>query len=491
MKVSVSLLALHLGFLCSTASGQVFKGHKIGETAEQFFSIARMAEHSMLTTQYCKDLTDPKASKSHRRPALDVNECMKVRSALEGNDVEIGARYAIELGPGGSATFDKSRLVVLIVRLEHVSWEDVVTDVGRELGGAEPARSVATEQNAFGGTLQERRANWNVNNLAVQADEVRDFRYGNLGVLVTVADSESLKEREATRQATRPSTIQALGQQKPKISDAFAKASLFALKAISSDATIPENANGELMASRHTTEKIDAADVEAVTPQEKFVVGLLHDFYSDRLINNTRRDTIRVQYEEKAYSSPASGLALQRVPDELAKDPRIVGMTKREAACSDAVDAMLRLRVFDAPEECKSVTLSKEESAPTPTQPSALPEAMKQAIVDNSEAAKTSPAAAASLANVGHTHTPQEMAQLVQTGQASRCGVVTNPAGAEVYVDGNKAGITPLAFVLLRQGDSPRTITIKMPGYKTVEKTFVPDGKTIPIGLTLEKIPSK
>ena len=91
------------------------------------------------------------------------------------------------------------------------------------------------------------------------------------------------------------------------------------------------------------------------------------------------------------------------------------------------------------------------------------------------------------LANTGHDLTPQELAQLVQNGQASRCGVVTNPAGAEVYVDGNKLGITPLAFVLVKQGDRPRTITIKMVGYKTVEKTFVPDGKTIPIGLALEK----
>jgi len=36
-------------------------------------------------------------------------------------------------------------------------------------------------------------------------------------------------------------------------------------------------------------------------------------------------------------------------------------------------------------------------------------------------------------------------------------------------------------------GDAPRTVTIKLDGYKAVEKTFIPDGKTIPIGLTLEK----
>ena len=43
-----------------------------------------------------------------------------------------------------------------------------------------------------------------------------------------------------------------------------------------------------------------------------------------------------------------------------------------------------------------------------------------------------------------------------------------------------------MAFVLLKHGDTPRTITVKMTGYKTVEKQVVPDGTTIPIGLTLE-----
>jgi hypothetical protein len=35
--------------------------------------------------------------------------------------------------------------------------------------------------------------------------------------------------------------------------------------------------------------------------------------------------------------------------------------------------------------------------------------------------------------------------------------------------------------------DSPRLISIKLKGYKTVEKVLVPDGKNIPIGINLEK----
>ncbi len=110
-----------------------------------------------------------------------------------------------------------------------------------------------------------------------------------------------------------------------------------------------------------------------------------------------------------------------------------------------------------------------------------------QAVMANSEAGKASSAAAAALADVGHMLTPQEMADLVSKGEASRCAVVTMPPGAEVEIDGNRAGVSPLAFVLLKHGDTPRVITIKMNGYKTVEKKVIPDGKTIPVGITLDK----
>lgn len=134
--------------------------------------------------------------------------------------------------------------------------------------------------------------------------------------------------------------------------------------------------------------------------------------------------------------------------------------------------------------------LDKENSSgpnPVPGAAPALPETLKQAIVANSAAAKASPAAAASLANVGHVLSPQELEELVQKGQASKCAVVTVPPGADVEVDGNRAGVSPLVFVLLKRGETPRTITLKKDGYKTVEKKVVPDGKTIPIGLTMEK----
>jgi hypothetical protein len=130
---------------------------------------------------------------------------------------------------------------------------------------------------------------------------------------------------------------------------------------------------------------------------------------------------------------------------------------------------------------------SGDFSTHPPTQASVLPEATGQALITNSAAGKSSPAAAAAMAEVGHIQTPEEMAGQVQAGQASKCAVITNPPGAEIDIDGNKAGVSPMVFVLLKKGDTPRVITIRMSGYKTVEKSVVPDGKTIPLGLILEK----
>lgn len=131
-----------------------------------------------------------------------------------------------------------------------------------------------------------------------------------------------------------------------------------------------------------------------------------------------------------------------------------------------------------------------QPSDPVVTQPpkpaSSVP-AVPGQLISNSEAAKSSPAAAAAAATVGHVYTPEELADLVRNGKASRCAVITTPPGAEIFVDGNKAGVSPLVFVLLRNGDAAQTLTIKLNGYRTVEKTMVPDGKIIPLGLTLEK----
>jgi hypothetical protein len=132
----------------------------------------------------------------------------------------------------------------------------------------------------------------------------------------------------------------------------------------------------------------------------------------------------------------------------------------------------------------QGIKTKSEQAASTASSPE-----IQKALVgakENTEAAASSPAAAASLAAEGHVLTKEEVAQAIKDGRASRCAIITNPPAAEVFIDGNKAGITPLVINLMKR-DVPRTVTVKLGGYKTFEKQFEPDGKPIPLGLTLEK----
>ena len=108
-------------------------------------------------------------------------------------------------------------------------------------------------------------------------------------------------------------------------------------------------------------------------------------------------------------------------------------------------------------------------------------------LIENSEASKVSQAAAAQLVRDGQVSTQQEMARLIEAGQASKTAIITRPEGAEVYIDGNKAGVTPLVFVLIKR-DNPRILTIKLAGHKTVELTLKPDGKYIPLAISLKLV---
>jgi hypothetical protein len=141
-------------------------------------------------------------------------------------------------------------------------------------------------------------------------------------------------------------------------------------------------------------------------------------------------------------------------------------------------------RLFDASSCIKfeGSTSCASQPLPSPTTTPKFITPIEQELKANVEASKSSPAAVAA-----HQSTPEELAESLKNGMASRCVIVTEPAGAEVYIDGLKAAVTPLVFVLLKQGDTPRTIEIRLNGYRTIEKYLVPDGRLITIQSTLEK----
>jgi len=79
-------------------------------------------------------------------------------------------------------------------------------------------------------------------------------------------------------------------------------------------------------------------------------------------------------------------------------------------------------------------------------------------LIENSEASKTSPAAAAQLAQDGHIDTPQKMARLIETGQASKTEIkLPAPKARKSILTGIRGGVTPLEFVLIKR-DNPRVL---------------------------------
>jgi hypothetical protein len=104
---------------------------------------------------------------------------------------------------------------------------------------------------------------------------------------------------------------------------------------------------------------------------------------------------------------------------------------------------------------------------------------LEKQLIENTKSGNQSEAGLAAQIALGHAPTDAEKAH------ASRCILLTKPSGAAVYIDGNLAGSSPLAFALLPHGNAYRVITVRMKGYKTVESKFIPDGRDIPLNLTL------
>jgi hypothetical protein len=182
------------------------KNHRIGESAQQFFSIARMAEKDgTLSTEYCRVyLNDPKVKKAvekNKRKAgedvamsvatMDVEGCNTIRAALAGQDFEIELRYAAESGAGARFVDGKLASVNFAVK---APFDQVVEDMAGKLN-APPQLAVDTIQNAVGAMVSQRKAIWTLPNMLVRLSEIQSLEGENVGTLVSVYDPEMMKHR--------------------------------------------------------------------------------------------------------------------------------------------------------------------------------------------------------------------------------------------------------------------------------------------------------
>jgi len=184
-----------------------FKEHRVGESAQEFFSIAKMAEKGgTLSKDYCRlYLEDPKVIKAIEKTkrkgwadqsllvaTMDVEGCNKIRAALAGQDTEVELRYASEFG-AGTAQFVAGHLgsVSFVV---NAPFNDVVEDMRAKLNSA-PQQSVETFQNEVGAIVKQRRAAWKLPNNIVKVVELQSLEGNSIGTGVSVSDPALMKQR--------------------------------------------------------------------------------------------------------------------------------------------------------------------------------------------------------------------------------------------------------------------------------------------------------
>jgi len=184
-----------------------FKAHRLGESAQEFFSIAKMeGNEGMLSTEYCRQyFNDPRVKKAIEKakrrsgegqplPAalMNLEGCNRIQAALAGGNVDIELRFAAEFD-SGSARFVAGRLASLDFIVNPL-FNDVVEDMTAKLE-AKPQIGVETIQNSVGAIVKRRNASWTLPNTVVRVTELHSLEGGDIGTTVSVSDPEILKHR--------------------------------------------------------------------------------------------------------------------------------------------------------------------------------------------------------------------------------------------------------------------------------------------------------
>ncbi len=140
-----------------------------------------------------------------------------------------------------------------------------------------------------------------------------------------------------------------------KLSDGCAIASLLALKAIQGDPYVPEKGSG--LVSRATQEKIDAADVSAISPEERGIAKALSVVYGGQLFQNARVNRLQILQKIASYGDKSNSLKVER--EETAREVETFG--KSLDGCFSDFDASLRSRSLAVPASCAALTEEKQQ----------------------------------------------------------------------------------------------------------------------------------
>jgi hypothetical protein len=136
--------------------------------------------------------------------------------------------------------------------------------------------------------------------------------------------------------------------------------------------------DGGLTVPRATNQLVDDLDIDAQTKEEQAVVKMLKDFFVVKVSHNREIDNLSIEAEERlkialydsmgppsqdwrklpVFSPRTQHLEKLQPSDVVAKSPTVISIHTKEAACTDALEAMLRSRNYQAIEACHLDALS-------------------------------------------------------------------------------------------------------------------------------------
>ncbi len=142
-----------------------------------------------------------------------------------------------------------------------------------------------------------------------------------------------------------------------KLSDSYATSALLALKAIQRDPYVP--AKGSQLVSRFTQEKIDAADVAAISDEEKNVTVALNSVYHAQLNLNQFKEKFDndshslerldgTQYTKTRWDAICDAWGKMMA----AESSQLKTLSEPLNVCFSDFDASLRVRSTDVPASC-------------------------------------------------------------------------------------------------------------------------------------------
>src|SRR5271165_1971257 len=152
----------------------------------------------------------------------------------------------------------------------------------------------------------------------------REFAMKTLSLALVIAAAGPVGVAQQSKKPPKPATA------RPALSEAYSKAALTALSAIKADDTVPHIDNGKPLGDKNTTAAIDAA--AGKTPAEISTTGALNAIYHDKLLDNDRRNTKKMNYESDSGLED-EGTREMTAQQEMLSDTELIEMDQNEKAC--------------------------------------------------------------------------------------------------------------------------------------------------------------